>query len=502
VDTRQPVINNSVQQSKDWFEKTDQETGFATRALLVVPMQIRDDVIGVIEVINKADRSPFTPDDQRLLTAFTAQAAVAIQNARLFTMTDQALAARVEELSVMQRIDRELNASLDLSRAMHITLDWAMRQSEAGAGLVAIIDQEDENVRVMASQGYDLDFDDQQNAAILTTLPPIQEAIYRQSSQQALSTQSENGFEYLHPDAQNQIVIPIRREQQTIGVVFLESEQPEIFTDETLAFLTRLSDHAAIAISNAQLYTAVEAANIAKSDFVSFVSHELKTPMTSIRGYTDLLAAGAVGVVNDAQSGFLSTIRSNVDRMATLVTDLADISRIEAGRLRLDFGAVSIKGIIDEVVRSARGQIDEKKQTLALNVPDDLPMVWGDRIRLVQVLTNLISNAHKYTPNEGAITIRAENIENQEDIPTGAIPEVIRITVKDSGIGIEPEDQKRIFSKFFRSDDPKARESPGTGLGLNITKNLVELQGGCVWFESEFRKGTAFHFTIPVAETG
>jgi signal transduction histidine kinase len=273
----------------------------------------------------------------------------------------------------------------------------------------------------------------------------------------------------------------------------------EAIPDETLSFLTRLSDHAAVAITNATLYAEVQAANLAKSEFVSFVSHELKTPMTSIKGFTDLIAAGAVGPVNEAQANFLNTIRSNVDRMATLVSDLADVSRIEAGRLRLDFTAVPVAEIVNEVVRSVRGQIEAKKQNLALDLPNSLPSMWGDRTRLIQILTNLASNAYKYSPESGSIEICACLAQNQWD-PEGA-PDVIHLSVHDSGFGISEEDQKRIFQKFFRSEDQAIREAPGTGLGLNITKTLVEMQGGKIWFTSTLRQGTTFHFTVPVVAT-
>jgi len=274
-----------------------------------------------------------------------------------------------------------------------------------------------------------------------------------------------------------------------------------------------LSDHAAIAISNAQLYSAVEAANIAKSEFVSFVSHELKTPMTSIKGFADLLAAGVVGPINENQSNFLSTIRSNVDRMATLVSDLADVSRIEAGRLKLDFAAIPVNDIVNEVVRSIQRQVDEKKQELTLLIPAGLPPMWGDRVRLIQILTNLVSNANKYSPPGGKVSVCAELTESQraagapyledslagEDIPAG--PRMIHMSVQDTGYGISPEDQKKIFLKFFRSEDQNVRDAPGTGLGLNITRTLVEMQGGAIWFDSELTKGTTFHFTIPVTES-
>ena len=299
-------------------------------------------------------------------------------------------------------------------------------------------------------------------------------------------------------DGLSLVIIPIRRESITIGLILLESTSTELPSEDTMVFLTRLSDHASIAISNAQLYNAVQSANIAKSEFVSFVSHELKNPMTSIKGYTELLAAGAVGPVNEAQANFLVTIRSNVERMSTLVSDLNDVSRIEAGRLRLDFRAVRLSEIMDEVVRSLRRQLDEKTQKLSIQLAQELTSVWADRSRLVQIMTNLISNANKYTQTGGDIFVQAETCDNRWD-PNGAA-RVVHVWVQDNGIGISEEDQKKIFQKFFRSEDPKTREANGTGLGLNITRSLVEMQGGQIWFESEFRKGTTFHFTLPIAE--
>ncbi len=180
-----------------------------------------------------------------------------------------------------------------------------------------------------------------------------------------------------------------------------------------------MSDHAAIAISNAQLYGEVQRANLAKSDFVSLVAHELKNPMTSIKGYAELLAAGAVGTINEMQANFLHTIRSNTERMSTLVSDLNDNSKIEAGRLRLDFKAVELDDIVDEVVRSTKRQIDDKKQVIQSDLPAQLPKVWGDRTRLGQVLINLVSNANKYTPEGGVLVVGAEASANRWD-PEGA----------------------------------------------------------------------------------
>jgi signal transduction histidine kinase len=400
----------------------------------------------------------------------------------------------VEELQVMGRIDRELNASLEIDRAMRITLEWAMRRSSAEAGLIGMIDEE--NLRIMAQQGYeDVLAQGNENGGqhIPLELPSLKAAI--QSGQPNQISLLSNGSRGILPSAHTQIIIPIRREAQVIGLLVLESRND---SQENLAFLNRLSDHAAIAISNAQLYDEVQRANEAKSEFVSFVAHELKNPMTSIKGYTELLAAGSVGQINEMQSNFLGTIRSNVERMSALVSDLNDNAKIEAGRLRLEYRPVDIPDVIDEVIRSTRRQVEDKKQSVEVKLPEQLPRVWADRIRVGQVLTNLVSNAHKYTSEGGIILLGAESTVNQWD-PAGA-KQVVHLWVKDNGIGISVEDQAKIFQKFFRSDDSKAREAPGTGLGLNITRSLVEMQGGRIWFDSEFRKGTTFHFTVPIAE--
>jgi signal transduction histidine kinase/putative methionine-R-sulfoxide reductase with GAF domain len=491
VQTRAPVIENDAQRSASRFAGTDKQTGFTSRSLLAVPMQIKDRVLGVIEVINRRDGLPFVRDDQNILTAFAGQAAVAVENARLLALTDQELAARVEELQVMGRIVRELNASLDVDRAMRITLEWAMRQSNAEAGLIGML--EDDQIRLMAQEGYDEVFTDPSNGHLPKDMPTIKPALESgQPSQVSLVASGEKG---LLSAAHTQIVIPIRREADVIGLLLLESMSD---SQANLGFLNRLSDNAALAIYNAQLYAEVQRANDAKSDFVSFVAHELKNPMTSIKGYTELLAAGSVGEINEMQTNFLNTIRANVERMSVLVSDLNDNAKIEAGRLRLDYKPVQVAEVVEEVMRSTRRQIEDKKQTVDLRLSTDMPPVWADPVRVGQVLTNLVSNAYKYTPEGGTITIGAEAAANQWD-PEGA-KKVVHLWVRDNGIGISIEDQAKIFQKFFRSDDSKAREAPGTGLGLNITRSLVEMQGGRIWFESEFRHGTAFHFTVPVAE--
>ncbi|MFM8321577.1 MAG: GAF domain-containing protein [Chloroflexota bacterium] len=524
VTSGRPVIANDAKRRKEWFEKTDEQTGFDTQDLLVAPMRIQDRVIGVIEVINKQNGAAFSRADQELLMAFTSQATIAIENARLYTMTDQALAARVEELSVMQRIDRELNASLDIERAMRITLDWALRQSKAEAGLVGAVHPD--GVRVMVAQGYTDELEpfpqaeNSEHRLLPRDLPPLQQVI---GSGQPLCLElappnggapagaapsggalddTSPGRRSLLENARQQIVIPIRRETGVEGVLVLESTHDQQNSQDLVSFLTRLSDHAAIAIANARLFDEVQEANLAKSRFVSFVAHELKNPMASIKGYTELVAQGMAGPVNEMQSSFLGTVKSNVDRMNTIVSDLNDLTKIQTGNMHLEYRAVVVREVLDEVIRSIHRQVEEKKQTLALEIPADLPAAWADSVRLSQVLTNLVSNAHKYTPESGRFTVGAELFQGQDGSVAagqGSGAKFIHLWVKDEGIGISEADQKRIFQQYFRTDNAKEMAS-GTGLGLSITRSLVEMQGGRIWFDSRLNSGTTFHFTLPAAE--
>ncbi|HSH02259.1 MAG TPA: ATP-binding protein [Anaerolineae bacterium] len=234
---------------------------------------------------------------------------------------------------------------------------------------------------------------------------------------------------------------------------------------------------------------AAEEANKAKSSFVSIVSHELKNPITSIIGYTDLLAKNAMGPVSDPQKKFLQIIYNNAERMQLIISDLSDISRIETGQLNLTITTLSLPDTLKDTILPLEQQIKDKQQELNLEIPDDLPLVLADRARLIQILTNLISNAYKYTPNEGQITITA-------DTNYYSMPPSVEIAVRDTGMGIPDDEQTQIFQQFFRSSTTGGIS--GTGLGLHITRQLVELQDGVIWFESRYGEGTTFTFTLPI----
>jgi len=225
-----------------------------------------------------------------------------------------------------------------------------------------------------------------------------------------------------------------------------------------------------------------------KSDFVSTVSHELRTPMTSIKGFVDLILMGTAGGVNEQQRRFLSIVKSNVDRLAELVEDLLDLSKIEIGRLRLQLESVSFPVVVKSVLDSLQGEIEEKGLELVVEASYDLPRVKGDRDRIIRILTNLVSNAYKYTLTGGRICITA--------VPQDGF---LQVAVADTGIGISKADQAKLSDRFFRGDHPVVRESGGTGLGLTIVKSLVELHGGTLQVQSELGKGSEFTFTLPLA---
>ncbi len=237
---------------------------------------------------------------------------------------------------------------------------------------------------------------------------------------------------------------------------------------------------------------ALAEAQRARQQFVSLVTHELRVPMTSIKGYTDLLLKGIVGPVSDAQQNFLQTIRANVERMSRMVADLSDINKLEARAVKFSPSTVILNDALDEAVRGLASAIAERRQTLVRDIPDTLPPLWCDRARLVQVLANLFSNAHLYTPEGGAITVTAEHVSGDT--------EKVRIAVRDNGIGILPEEQERIFEAFFRASDEETRQIPGNGLALHLSRLLVEQQNGRIWFESERGKGSVFIIQLPCSQ--
>lgn len=223
-----------------------------------------------------------------------------------------------------------------------------------------------------------------------------------------------------------------------------------------------------------------------KSEFISIVSHELRTPLTAIKGFTDLILEGDVGEVTEEQREFLEIVQSNSDRLVALINDMLDISRIEAGRITLNLDQVDLAHAIDNVVTSFRPTLEAKRMSLQTELADDARQVMADEARLGQILQNLISNACKYTPAGGWVTVRAVRVGRQ-----------VAASVSDTGIGMPADALPRVFSKFYRVDQAGASGISGTGLGLAITKSLVELHGGRITIASKPNTGTTVRFTLP-----
>jgi PAS domain S-box-containing protein len=228
-----------------------------------------------------------------------------------------------------------------------------------------------------------------------------------------------------------------------------------------------------------------------KTQFVSMVSHELRTPLTSIKGFTEMILDEDAGEINEEQREFLSIVEANADRLIALVNDLLDISRIESGRVQLKLEQADLNEMMTIVVATMDHLIEEKSQTLELNVDQDLPQVKLDRDRIIQVLTNLVSNAYKYTQEGGLIRLTIEQ--------SG---QFVRFAVADNGFGISEKDQEQLFTRFFRVDSALTRQIGGTGLGLNIVKTIIEMHGGEVAVDSELGVGSTFVFTIPLVSDG
>ncbi len=226
-----------------------------------------------------------------------------------------------------------------------------------------------------------------------------------------------------------------------------------------------------------------------KTEFVSMVSHELRTPLTSIKGYIDLLQAGEVGEVSEEQREFLDIIKTNADRLVELINDLLDLSRIEAGRIELKRKAVDLGRLIHQVTHSLKPLMTAKQQHLTLNLDPAMPPVWGDADRVTQILTNFVSNAYKYTPAGGTLTIATRTLFNK-----------VLVDVQDTGIGLSADEQKQLFTKFFRAKNRATQEVSGTGLGLAITRSLVEMHGGEITVTSAPGQGSTFSFTLPIAQ--
>lgn len=494
--TGQAILVNRVQEDKRWFSEVDKGSDFNSQSILTVPLVRQNTVLGVLQIINKRNGVSFNLEDQSLLTAFAGQAVVAMENARLLAQTDEALQRSVDELSLLQQLDRDLNTTLDLEHVLNLTLDRMLSIYQGVAGAIALVDEEGEIFRSV-TRGYDGTFNEKKVS--------VQKGLIGQVIQSGQPHSAENVHEEPNYIAANfnthsQMTLPFVNKQALIGIIAIESDEMGKYSEDDLQTAVRITNHAATAIANAILYDKVNEANQAKSEFVSMVSHELKTPMTSMRGYTDLILSGMTGPLTDQQQNFLEIMSANIRRMSQQIQDLTDISRIETRQLHIELAPISFVSVVNETMQTVKGFCDDKEIDIHLELPEELPHIMADKGRMVQVLTNLLSNACKYSPPATEVTLRFMTRMVPQEESDELVP-MIWCCVKDSGYGISEEDLEKLFTKFFRSDDPNIRQAKGTGLGLSITKGIIELHGGEIWVESKLGEGTSFQFTIPQAQS-
>ena len=485
--TGEGILTNNAQEDER-FAGQASVVGYQLRSIMCAPLRARGRTIGAVYVDNRLFSGVFQQEDLDLLVTFANQAAIAIENARLFTQTDQALDRRVQELSLFQRIDQQLNKSLDLNRVLSLALDLALAHTEADGGSIGLMESADETdesgLRLLAHKG---DHEIEEGWLVPASHPILAQVLAARKSiitRDVTLTQSIDGT-----PSNVQLVVPVVCEGSLTGLITLESNRLNAIDQDDVEFVERLADRAAVALENSRLYEEIRAANKAKSEFISLVTHELRLPMTSIKGYTDLMVSGMTGELNDQQKQFMEVIRRNLNRMNRLISDLSDINRIESGRMKFEVRDFYMQDVVEDVAESLQEAIAGRQQQLTLEVPPDLPPVYADPSRISQVLSNLMSNANKYTQDRGHILVKV-----------GRNGRFLTISVMDNGVGISEEDQAKLFTQFFRAESREVREQQGWGLGLSIVKKMVEAQGGEIGFVSQLGKGSRFTFTVPLVD--
>ncbi len=475
LDSGKPVVTTNAAEDPR-FSGQASIVAQALRSIMATPLRARGSVIGVVFVDNKIITGLFNEDDLAALDALVGQAAVALDNALLFSATDQELASRIEELRQLRRIDLLLNETLDADKAMQYTLEWGCRLSGAASGHLGWLEVKEGQVH--AAHHYGLNGSEQPPVVLNSVYPEIAQVIASGSPLRVNTS-----------DAQKAMILPIITDQKVIGTLIVKRADGRDFTTEQQDVAERVLSRGAVAIENARLYAAVQAADRAKSEFVGIVAHDLKTPMTSIAGYADLTLFQKDNL-EERQIQFINNIRNTVKRMEMLVSDLSDISRIESGHFRMDEIRVPVPEIVQAVKDNTLPQINQRNHQFIEQIDVDLPALWVDYYRLLQVLTNLVSNAYKYTPDNGTITLSARPDDGR-----------IAFSVTDTGIGLTEEAIAMLGTKFWRAEDDYTRSQPGTGLGFAITRALIEQMGSEIHIESQLGKGSTFTFSVAVTQS-
>jgi signal transduction histidine kinase len=460
------------------------------RSVLGVPILKEGEFVGAFGIYRQEVR-PFTNKQIELVENFAKQAVIAIENTRLLNELRESLQQQTATAEVLKVISRSI---FDLKPVLETVVENACRLCAADKGFI---------YRVQGDTGQ---FAEAYNASpeLLEFLAknPVRRARNSVTGRVLLERRTvhvedvECDPEYNYSQnigVRTTLGVPMLRDGALLGVIIIYREEVRPFTERQIDLVETFADQAVIAIENVRLFDEIqeksrqlESASQHKSQFLANMSHELRTPLNAILGYTELILDNIYGETPDKMREVLDRLQANGKHLLGLINDVLDLSKIEAGQLTLDLADYSLKDVVDTVVSAVESLASGKKLALTADVRPNLPIGHGDGRRLAQVLLNLVGNAIKFT-DKGEVAIKA-TAENGS----------FTVAVCDTGPGISPSDQDKIFEEFQQADNSATKRKGGTGLGLSIAKRIIGMHGGRIWVESDVGKGSTFAFTIPV----
>ena len=486
----------------------DVQEGYApssgTRTLLSTPMLREGIPIGLIN-IRRTEVRPFSDKQIKLLETFAAQAVIAIENVRLFQELEtrtRELAKSVDELKALGEVGHAVSSTLDLQTVLSTIVRHAVQLSGTDCGIIYEYDEPTQEFHLRAS--YQME-EELVQAYQATPLHLGQGATGRAAEAKVptqiadLHQEQEFSTRGLRPilfrlGYRSLLAVPILLDQKIMGALTIYRRQTGGFASEVVNLLQTFATQSALAIQNARLFREIEdksrqieAANRHKSEFLANMSHELRTPLNAIIGFSEVLGERMFGELNEKQAEYTEDILSSGRHLLSLINEILDLSKVEAGRMELEVAAFDLPLAIENARTFVRERATKHGINLDVTIDDRLGDFVGDERKIKQVLLNLLSNAVKFTPEGGRIGINAKQVDGS-----------VEISVSDTGIGIAPEDQARIFEEFRQVGSDYAHKTEGTGLGLTLAKKFVELHGGRIWVESEVGKGSRFIFTLPI----
>jgi two-component system, NtrC family, sensor kinase len=473
------------------------------RTVLAAPLLRESVAIGVI-YIRRTEVNPFTDKQIALLKTFAAQAVIAIENVRLFQELEartRDLAKSVGELRALGEVGQTISSTLDLEKVLETIVSHAVQLSGTDCGVIYEYDEAAKEFYLRASHRMEAEAVEAVRAtpvrvgegatgrAVIMRAPVqipdiLDQREYTGTRARPLLTQL--GYRSL-------LSVPLLREQQIMGALTVWRRQTGEFKPEVVNLLQTFATQSALAIHNARLFREIEdksrqieAANRHKSEFLANMSHELRTPLNAIIGFSEVLQERLFGELNDKQAEYTSDILTSGQHLLSLINEILDLSKVEAGRMELELATFDLPLAIDNARTFVRERATKHGIKLDVTIDERLGDYVGDERKIKQILLNLLSNAVKFTSEGGRIGIHAKKVDGAAEI-----------SVSDTGIGIAPEDQARIFEEFRQVGSDSMHKSEGTGLGLTLAKKFVELHGGKMWVTSEVGKGSTFSFTLP-----